>query len=134
MTSCYSAFRDAFELFDRSGGQGLVQWTECANLSRCFGYNPTNKYVLELLGGDELETMTQAQLKEKTIGLDEFLPHLWTISQAPDPGCYEEFYEGLKVFDKDGGGKVRSQPLTGFIINLIQGLCHRVASRFDPIG
>ena len=51
--------------------------------------------------------MTAAQLKEKRISLDDFIPHLWTISQAPDPGCYEEFYEGLKVFDKDGGGKVR---------------------------
>ena len=50
--------------------------------------------------------MTAAQLKEKRISLDDFIPHLWTISQAPDPGCYEEFYEGLKVFDKDGGGKV----------------------------
>ena len=51
--------------------------------------------------------MTATQLKEKRISLDDFIPHLWTISQAPDPGCYEEFYEGLKVFDKDGGGKVR---------------------------
>ena len=75
-------------------------------MARCFGYNPTNKYVLELLGGDELETMPASVLKEKRISLDDFIPHLWTISLAPDPGCYEEFYEGLKVFDKDGGGKV----------------------------
>ena len=75
-------------------------------MARCFGYNPTNKYVLELLGGEELETMTAAVLKEKRISLDDFIPYLWTISLAPDPGCYEEFYEGLKVFDKDGGGKV----------------------------
>ena len=120
-----AAFRDAFELFDRSGGQGLVQWTECANLSRCFGYNPTNKYVLELLGGDELETMTHAQLKEKTIGLDDFLPHLWTISQAPDPGCYEEFYEGLKVFDKDGGGKVSATELRHVLTQLGEKLSQK---------
>ena len=24
----------------------MVEWTECANMARCFGYNPTNKYVL----------------------------------------------------------------------------------------
>ena len=93
----FLAFNDAFELFDRSGGKRLVAWTECANLARCFGYNPTNQYVLHLLGGDEIETMPKSQLAEKTIGLDDFLPHLWTISQAPDPGCYEEFFEGLKV-------------------------------------
>merc|ERR1712151_676497 len=95
-----AAFNDAFELFDRSGGKRLVAWTECANLARCFGYNPTNQYVLHLLGGDEIDTMPKSQLAEKTIGLDDFLPHLWTISQAPDPGCYEEFFEGLKDFDK----------------------------------
>ena len=93
----FLAFNDAFELFDRSGGKRLVAWTECANLARCFGYNPTNQYVLHLLGGDEIDTMPKSQLAEKTIGLDDFLPHLWTISQAPDPGCYEEFFEGLKV-------------------------------------
>merc|ERR1712019_181247 len=112
-----AAFRDAFELFDRSG-EGMVEWTECANMARCFGYNPTNKYVLGLLGGDEIETLTAAQLKEKRISLDDFIPHLWTISQAPDPGCYEEFYEGLKVFDKDGGGKVSGQELRHVLTQL----------------
>jgi myosin light chain 6 len=113
-----AAFNDAFELFDRSGGKRLVAWTECANLARCFGYNPTNQYVLHLLGGDEIDTMPKSQLAEKTIGLDDFLPHLWTISQAPDPGCYEEFFEGLKVFDKDGSGKVSANELRHVLTQL----------------
>merc|ERR1719487_983911 len=113
-----AAFNDAFELFDRSGGKRLVAWTECANLARCFGYNPTNQYVLQLLGGDEIETMPKSQLADKTIGLDDFLPHLWTISQAPDPGCYEEFFEGLKVFDKDGSGKVSANELRHVLTQL----------------
>ena len=213
----FSAFRDAFELFDRSG-EGMVEWTECANMARCFGYNPTNKYVLSkffsrtyalytkymykvlmlfvswvkivwresvskylmhilgLLGGDEVENMTASQLREKRISLDDFLPHLWTISQAPDPGrvwqhiynwlvritkwlkissnsykgCYEEFYEGLKVFDKDGSGKVNwektayiitiydsfyiSHISLGCVLRLWIGFRQRVASRFDRFG
>merc|ERR1711990_1263178 len=55
---------------------------------------------------------------KKTIGLDDFLPHLWTISQAPDPGCYEEFFEGLKVFDKDGSGKVSANELRHVLTQL----------------
>lgn len=50
-------------------------------------------------------------MEEKTITLDDFLPILWTISQAADPGSYEDFFEGLKVFDKDGNGNVNSAEL-----------------------
>merc|ERR1712157_31032 len=83
---------DAFELFDRSGGKRLVAWTECANLARCFGYNPTNQYVLHLLGGDEIETMPKSQLAEKTIGLEDF--------------------------DKDGSGKVSANELRHVLTQL----------------
>merc|ERR1711990_713038 len=75
-----AAFNDAFELFDRSGGKRLVAWTECANLARCFGYNPTNQYVLHLLGGDEIDTMPKSQLAER--------PSVWMISShicGPSP-------------------------------------------------
>lgn len=105
------AFKDAFELFDRTG-EGKITWSECSSLARCFGYNPTNAYVQLLLGGgNEDELPTKAQMAENSITLDDFLPLLWTISQAPDPGTYEEFFEGLKVFDKDGNGTVNSAEL-----------------------
>ena len=50
-------------------------------------------------------------MASKTISFDDFMPILWTISNAPDPGSFEDFMEGLKVFDKDGNGTVSSAEL-----------------------
>ena len=33
----------------------------------------------------------------KSISFEDFLPILWAISQADEPGAYEDFLEGLKV-------------------------------------
>ena len=57
-------------------------------------------------------------MEEKTITLDDFLPILWTISQAADPGSYEDFFEGLKVFDKDGNGYISAAELRHVMTNL----------------
>ena len=39
--------------------------------------------VVLLAGGeDTLDTIPSSELKQKTISLDEFLPHLWTIAQG----------------------------------------------------
>ena len=35
-----SEFKDAFELFDRTG-EGIIGYNQCCNVARCFGYNPT---------------------------------------------------------------------------------------------
>merc|ERR1712050_159575 len=105
------AFRDAFELFDRTG-EGKIVWQECSSLARCFGYNPTNAYVQLLLGGGDEEKMpTKDQMATETITLDDFLGILWGIATANTPGSYEDFYEGLKVFDKDGGGNISGAEL-----------------------
>ncbi|CBY13687.1 unnamed protein product [Oikopleura dioica] len=117
-----AAFRDAFELFDRTGA-GTIAYKECSSLARCFGYSPTDAFVKNLLsGGDgvtEMETeLSKKDMEEKMISLDEFLPHLWNISQAPDPGNYEDFFEGLKVFDKNGQGLVSSAELRHVLTSL----------------
>ena len=57
-------------------------------------------------------------MNENNITLDDFLTHLWTISQAPDPGSYEDFFEGLKVFDKDSNGLVSSAELRHVLSSL----------------
>ena len=45
MNIWFSEFKDAFELFDRTG-DGIVAWDQCAPLARCFGYNPS-EYTLK---------------------------------------------------------------------------------------
>merc|ERR1712193_494625 len=88
-------FKDAFELFDRTG-EGVVKWSECAPLARCFGFNPTDAKVRILLCGTDDEEEQPSK----------------------DPGTYEDFYEGLKVFDKDGQGCISSAELRHVMMNL----------------
>ena len=127
-----SEFKDAFELFDKTG-EGMIQYCECAPLARCFGFNPTDTSVSILLGGgDEDNQPTKAEMQEKSISFDDFLPILWAIANSSDPGTYEDFFEGLKVFyisvlwcysrfkvfDKDGGGFISSAELRHVLSNL----------------
>ena len=112
-------FKDAFELFDRTG-EGVVKWIECAPLARCFGFNPTDAKVRMLLCGseEEEEQPTKGDMEEKSINFEDFLPILWGVASAKDPGTYEDFYEGLKVFDKDGQGSISSAELRHVMTNL----------------
>ena len=44
-----SEFREAFELFDRVG-DGKILYSQCGDLMRALGQNPTNAEVLKVLG------------------------------------------------------------------------------------
>ena len=94
----FSEFKDAFELFDRTG-EGVIAWGECSSLARCFGFNPTDLKVKILLVGSEEEEdqPSAADMAGKSISFDDFLPILWGIATSKDPGSYEDFFEGLKV-------------------------------------
>merc|ERR1739838_438104 len=82
-------FREAFQLFDRSGDE-RIKMGQAGDVFRALGQNPTNKDVLKVLNNPTPEELTSKQL---------------------DPGSYEDFVEGLRVFDKEGNGTVNSAEL-----------------------
>lgn len=50
LTSPYtSEFKEAFELYDRVG-DGKIQFSQCGDVMRALGQNPTNAEVLRVLG------------------------------------------------------------------------------------
>merc|ERR1712130_1057650 len=60
-------FKDAFELFDRTG-EGIIAYNQCCDVARCFGYNPTQFGVkLLLAGGDEENLPTKEDMENKSI-------------------------------------------------------------------
>lgn len=44
-----SEFKEAFQLFDRTG-DGKILYSQCGDVMRALGQNPTNAEVLKILG------------------------------------------------------------------------------------
>jgi len=97
-------FKEAFGLFDRVG-DNQVAFNQVADICRALGQNPTNKEVALILGNPTADDMAN-----KRINFETFLPMLKTVDSAPK-GTYDDYVEGLRVFDKEGNGTVMGAEL-----------------------
>lgn len=92
--------KDGFELYDRTG-EGKLYFNQVGDLIRGLGFKPTNANVAEALGNPKKEEMNT-----KTCNFDEFLGYVKSIAETQQEGTFEDFVEGLRVFDKEGNGTV----------------------------
>uniref|UniRef100_A0A8C0NTK3 Myosin light chain 6 n=1 Tax=Canis lupus familiaris TaxID=9615 RepID=A0A8C0NTK3_CANLF len=105
-------FKEAFELFDRVG-DGKILYGQCGDVMRALGQNPTNAEVLRILGNPKSD-----ELKSRRVDFETFLPMLQAVSKNRDQGTYEDYLEGLRVFDKEGNGKVMGAELRHVLTTL----------------
>ncbi|XP_076119869.1 myosin light chain 1, skeletal muscle isoform [Alosa pseudoharengus] len=98
-------YREAFGLFDRVG-DGKVAYNQIADIMRALGQNPTNKEVKHILGNPSPEDMAA-----KRVEFEQFLPMLQTVINNPNKAQFEDYVEGLRVFDKEGNGTVMGAEL-----------------------
>lgn len=91
--------KDAFIIFDENYEGDNVDAFYLGDILRALGCNVTNAKCLEKGGAEAVG--------EKRITFEEFLPLMdEVIADKSSTGFKEDYIEGLKVFDKEGTGKI----------------------------
>ncbi|KAK3579741.1 hypothetical protein CHS0354_002388 [Potamilus streckersoni] len=93
-----SDITEVFNLFDNRG-DGKIAASQLGDVLRSLGQNPTEA---------EVKKCGYANNPEARISLEIFLPILQTISRNRDHATYEDYSEGLRMFDKDQNGIISS--------------------------
>merc|ERR1711992_262522 len=106
-----SEAQDAFIIFDEAYEGNDVDAFYLGDILRALGCNVTNAAVAAHGGTEELG--------QKRIAFADFGAILTAVkADTSSTGCKEDYVEGLKVFDKDGTGKV---PLAE-VLNVLSSL------------
>jgi Ca2+-binding EF-hand superfamily protein len=64
-----------------------------------------------------------AEMNVKVLDFEHFLPMLQTVAKNKDQGTYEDYVEGLRVFDKEGNGTVMGAEIRHVLVTLGKALC-----------
>uniref|UniRef100_A0A8D2EFK1 EF-hand domain-containing protein n=1 Tax=Theropithecus gelada TaxID=9565 RepID=A0A8D2EFK1_THEGE len=90
-----------------------ILYSQFGDMMRALGQNPTNAKVLKFL-----ENPKSDELKSQHVDFETFLLMLQVTAKNRNQGTYEDYLEGLHVFDKEGNSKVTGAELRQVLITL----------------
>ncbi|VDI56412.1 myosin light chain 6 [Mytilus galloprovincialis] len=93
--------QETFNLFDQRG-DGKIAAAQLGDVLRALGQNPTEH---------EVKKCGYNNNPDSRISFEVFLPILHTVSKNRDCATYEDFVEGLRMFDKEQNGYISSAEL-----------------------
>lgn len=99
----------AFSIYD-ADGTNCIDCCDLGNVLRALNLNPTNA-TIQKLGGTE-------KRGEKSLSVEEFLPIFSDCKKDKDQGCYEDFLECLKLYDKQENGTMLAAELSHILMTL----------------
>lgn len=85
----------AFSVYDHDGS-GKIDAQDIGDVLRALNTNPTLA-LIEKMGGKK-------KRGEQLLTLEEFLPIYGQVKKEKEQGCYEDFLECLKLYDKNEDG------------------------------
>mmetsp|Transcript_145451 Transcript_145451/g.205953 ORF Transcript_145451/g.205953 Transcript_145451/m.205953 type:complete len:141 (+) Transcript_145451:32-454(+) len=101
--------KEGFTLFDKKGDSKIAA-KDIGTVLRSLGLNPTQSKVETII--------TELGGGESRISFEEFMP-IYNDAKSSNPtGTQADFVEGLKVFDKDGGGQISASELRHVLTSL----------------
>lgn len=106
---CWKGAEFAFSIYD-TDGTNVIDAVDLGNVLRALNLNPTNA-TIEKLGGTKKKG-------EKKLKLDEFLPIFSQCKKDKEQGCYEDFLECLKLYDKQENGTMLGAELSHTLLSL----------------
>uniref|UniRef100_A0A2K6MWK5 EF-hand domain-containing protein n=1 Tax=Rhinopithecus bieti TaxID=61621 RepID=A0A2K6MWK5_RHIBE len=106
-------FKEAFELFDQIG-DGKILYSQCGDVMRALGQNPTNAEVLKVLGNPESD-----ELKSRHVDFETFLPMLQAVAKNRDQEkMTEEEVETVLAGHEDSNGCINYEAFLKHILSV----------------
>lgn len=99
----------AFSIYD-ADGTNKVDAYDLGDILRALNCNPTLA-LIEKMGGTK-------KRGEKLLSLEEFLPIYGQVKKEKEQGCYEDFLECLKLYDKNENGYMLLAELNHALLSL----------------